>query len=299
MKTWATGTTELAPGVFAYVQATGGFCIANAGLIDGGDAVTAIDALFSPPMTQSLLDEARRVADRPIARLINTHHHVDHTLGNAMFPRETHIIAHAKARAEMERTGIGVLDIIKRMAPHFTEELDGASARLPDVTFDGDAMDVTIGRRQVRLLHFGWGHTRGDVVVLLPEERVLFTGDLGFFYVTPLAHEGHIGNWIRIGRRIIGEVDAHVLVPGHGPIGTKDDLRAMLDYLETVRDEARAAFEAGMPPRDAAAAIDLGEYAEWGESERVSFNVARLYAEFRGELIDDESSSGDGREEKQ
>jgi cyclase len=98
MKEWSTGTTELAPGVFAYVQATGAFCIANAGIIAGRDATTAIDALFTPRMTHALLDEAQRVAPKPIAGLINTHHHVDHTMGNALFPSDTEIVAHAKAK---------------------------------------------------------------------------------------------------------------------------------------------------------------------------------------------------------
>lgn len=96
---WQTGTTELAPGVFSYVQATGGFCIANAGLVDGRDGITAIDALFTPVMARQLLDQARRVSGRKIARLLNTHHHIDHTGGNANFPAETEIVAHARAKA--------------------------------------------------------------------------------------------------------------------------------------------------------------------------------------------------------
>ena len=72
MKTWETGTIEVAPGAFAYVQATGGFCIANAGILGGatGSGSTVIDALFTPSMTRALLDETRRVAPGPIARLI-------------------------------------------------------------------------------------------------------------------------------------------------------------------------------------------------------------------------------------
>lgn len=283
---WQTGTTELAAGVFAYVQANGGLCIANAGLIAGGEGVTAVDALFTPSMTRAFLDEARRLAGAPIARLLNTHHHVDHTLGNALFPRETQIVAHAKAKAEMERVGLQVLDVIRRIAPHFAPELEGVSERLPDVTFEGDALELTAGGRRVRLLHFGAGHTRGDVLVHLPEERVLFAGDLAFFYVTPLAFEGHIGNWIAIIDRIVAEVDADAIVPGHGPPGTKDDLRRMQRYLRLVRDGARRGFEAGAAEAEAVRAIELGEYAEWGDAERLAANVGRLYQEFRGELSD-------------
>ena len=291
MKTWETGTIEVAPGAFAYVQATGGFCIANAGILGGGDGgSTVIDALFTPSMTRALLDETQRVAPGPIARLISTHHHVDHTLGNALFPRETEILSHARAKAEMERVGIGVLGIIKRMAPHFEGELEGIEERLPDTTFDGDALELEVGAghdaRRVRLLHFGTGHTRGDVLVHLPEEKVLFLGDVGFFYVTPMAMEGHVGNWIRVCDRIIDEVDADVLVAGHGPVGTKAELRLFRDYLRLVYDGSRRAFDAGASAQEATAAIDLGEYAEWGEPERLSINVNRCYQEFRGEVED-------------
>lgn len=286
LRSWETGTTEVARGVFAYVQATGGACIANAGVIAGRRSATVVDALFTPSMTRALLAETQRLAAQPIARLLNTHHHVDHTLGNALFPRETQILAHAKAKAEMERVGLP-LDLLKRFVPHFAHELDGAAIRLPDVTFDGSGRELRLddGGR-MRLLHFGTGHTRGDVLVHMPDERVLFAGDVAFFYVTPLAFEGHIGRWIDVCERVIDEIDADVIVPGHGPVGGKDDLRRMRTYLQLVRNGARRAFDAGALEREAVAAIDLGEYAAWGEADRIAPNVARLYQEFRGELDD-------------
>jgi glyoxylase-like metal-dependent hydrolase (beta-lactamase superfamily II) len=284
MRAWPTATTELAPGVFSYVQANGGLCVANAGLIAGRSAVTAIDALFAPDMTRALLDEAARVSAKPIERLVNTHHHVDHTLGNAMFPRDTQIVAHARAREEMRRAGLAALPLIERLAPHFAGKLDGVEERLPDVTFDGATTELLVNDRRLRLMHYGTGHTRGDVIIYLPGERILFTGDLAFFYVTPLAHEGHIGNWIRIVERILGEVDAEHIVPGHGPTGTKDDWRHMLGYLRLVHDGARRAFDAGASEREAIGSIDLVEYAEWVEAARIIPNVARCYQEFRGDL---------------
>ncbi len=282
---WPTATAEVAPGVFAYVQATGGLCIANAGLIAAHDETLAVDALFTPSMTRAFLEEAAHLTRAPVRRLIDTHHHVDHTLGNAAFPRETEIIAHAKAKAEMERVGLP-LDLLRRVVPHFAVELNDARLRLPDVTFAGSALELRVGERRVRLLHFGAAHTRGDVLVHLPGERVLFAGDVAFFDVTPLAFEGCIGRWIGVGERIIDELDVETIVPGHGPVGTKADLRRMLDYLEFVRAGARRAFDIDVPADEAARNIDLGEYAEWREPERIGPNVARLYQEFRGELND-------------
>jgi glyoxylase-like metal-dependent hydrolase (beta-lactamase superfamily II) len=287
MRSWTTGTQEAAPGVFAYVQATGGFCIANAGIIAGGDSTTVIDALFAPSMTRALLDETRRVSGAPIARLINTHHHVDHTLGNALFPESAEVLTHERAKAEMQRVGMGVLPLIARMAPQFAGELQEVSGeRLPDTTFSGDSFEIAIGHRRARLLHFGTGHTRGDVLVHLPDERILFAGDVAFFYVTPMAFEGHVGKWIDVCERVLAMPDADVIVPGHGPPGGKDELREFAGYLRLVHGHARAAFAAGADEEEAAATLDLGQYAEWGEPERLRLNVNRVYQELRGEISD-------------
>ena len=267
MKTWPTETTELAPGVFCYVQATGAFCVANAGVIDAPGGATAVDALFTPAMTRAFLAETRRLVRAPVAR-------------------ETEILAHARAKAEMERVGWNprLQALLIRMAPHFATELDDAALRLPDATFAGDALEMEIGGRRARLLHFGTGHTRGDVLVHLPEQRVLFAGDVAFFNVTPLAFEGHIGNWIAVCRRVLALDKVDIIVPGHGPAGTKNDLRAMLGYLELVHDGASRAFDAGASVGEAERAIDLGAYADWNEPERLTANVARVYQELRGEL---------------
>jgi cyclase len=282
-RTWETGTTELAPGVFAYVQATGGHCIANAGIIAGRDGATVVDALFTPAMTRALLDETRRVAPGEIARLLNTHHHLDHTLGNGGFPASTQIISHARARAEMERVGMPIAAFTASV-PHFAEEVRGIEPRLPDRTFEGGALELDAGGTRVRLLHFGTAHTRGDILVHLPEQRLLFAGDLAFFYVTPLAFEGHIGKWIAVCKRIIAEFADCAIVPGHGPVGGVGELAKMTDYLERVHAHATEAFRAGVSAEEAAHAFELGEYGAWNEEERVVANVRRVYQELRGEI---------------
>lgn len=234
-------------------------------------------------MTRALLAEVGRIGARSVSRLINTHHHVDHTLGNALFPSETSILSHSRAKAEMERGGLSSLGIIARIAPHFAPELEAVAERLPDQTFEGESMSLQVGGRELRLLHFGTAHTRGDIVVYLPDQRLVFAGDLAFFEVTPLAFEGHIGNWIAACERVLA-LDVDVIVPGHGPVGSKNDLLRMQHYLMLVRDHARSSFDAGATVRDALEGFEKGGYSEWGEPERAGANIARLYQEFRGEL---------------
>ena len=280
-RTWSTGLIELADGVFAYVQEGGGLCVANAGLIVGPESCVVIDALFAPSMTRAFREEIRRVTDKPVRLLINTHHHVDHTMGNPLFP-EAQIISHANARREQQRVGTGVLQLLRPRIPELVAEVEGVQPRLPDLTFEGE-LTLYLDGRTIRLLHLGPAHTIGDALVLLSEERLLFAGDVAFHYVTPLAFEGHIGGWIEVCDRVDG-MDIDTIVPGHGPVGGKDELREMRGYLAAIREQARAAFDAGRSAEEATQQIDLGEYASWAEPERLPLNVGRLYQEFRGEL---------------
>ena len=280
-RSWPTGLIELADGVFTYVQAGGGLCVANAGLIVGPESCVVIDALFAPSMTRAFRAEIERVTDKPVRLLINTHHHIDHTLGNALFP-EAQIISHANARREQQRVGTSVLDVLRPRLPELVAEVEDVEVRMADVTFDSE-LTLHLGTRTLRLVHLGRAHTVGDALIVLPEERLVFAGDVAFFSVTPLAFEGHIGGWLEVcGRADALEVDT--IVPGHGPIGGKAELREMRGYLASIREQARAAFDAGRSPEEATEGIELGEYAMWGEPGRLALNVGRLYQEFRGEI---------------
>ncbi|MGB2695179.1 MAG: MBL fold metallo-hydrolase [Dehalococcoidia bacterium] len=279
--TWPTGLVEVADGAFAYVQEGGGLCVSNAGLIVGPESCIVIDALFAPSMTLTFRDEIARVTSKPVRLLINTHHHVDHTMGNALFP-EAQIVSHANARREQERVGKGILDVLRPRLPELVAETDDLSLRLPDVTFD-EELNVHLATRAIRLVHLGPAHTIGDILVVLPDERIAFAGDVAFHYVTPLGIEGHIGGWLNVCDQIEG-MNIDMIVPGHGPVGNKQHLREMRGYLDTIRRQAREAFDSGRSQEEATQAIDLGAYASWTEPERLALNVGRLYQEFRGEI---------------
>ena len=272
---------EVAARVFAYVQATGETGISNSGLIVGADGAVAVDALMVPSMTRKLIAAIKKTTRKPVGQLINTHHHLDHTGGNRFFRGAT-IVASEKCR-EALAPGFPPLPILQRFMPAFASEFPRLKVVLPTVTF-ADRMVIHDGAREIHLWHPGTpAHTVGDATVFLPKERVLFAGDLAFHYVTPLAFQGHVGQWIRAADRLLA-LDADVIVPGHGPIGSTQDLRRMRDYLALVRREARKRFDADMPAEEAARDIKLGVYASWREPERILPNVMRCYQEFRDEL---------------
>ncbi len=277
---WTTGMVEVAPRVFAYVQATGETGISNSGLVVGPEAAVAVDALMVPSMTRRFVAAIKKTTRAPVARLVNTHHHLDHTGGNRFFRRAT-IIASEACRAELV-PGFPPVPLLQRFMPAFAAEFPDLAPALPTVTFN-DRLVMHDGDREIHLWHPGVpAHTAGDATVFLPRERVLFSGDLAFHYVTPLAFQGHVGHWIETADRMLG-LDAEVIVPGHGPIGTRADLARMRDYLVLVRREARVRFDAGMPAEAAARDIRLGVYAAWREAERILPNVMRCYQEFRDE----------------
>jgi len=278
--TWKTGMVEVGPKIFAYVQATGETGISNAGLIVGHDAAVAVDALMVPSMTRRLVAAIKKTTRKPVGQLINTHHHLDHTGGNRFFRAAT-IVATEKCRAALA-PGFPPVPALQRFMPRFAKEFPLLKLALPAVTFE-DRMVIRDGDHEIHLWHPGApAHTAGDATVFLPGERVLFAGDIAFHYVTPLAFQGHVGNWIRAADRLLG-YEADVIVPGHGPIGTKADLEHMRHYLALVRREARKRFDAGMPEEAAARDIKLGVYASWREAERILPNVMRCYQEFRDE----------------
>jgi len=277
---WKTGMIEVGPRVFAYVQATGETGISNSGLIVGRASAVAVDALMVPSMTRVFLAAIKKTTKKPVAQLINTHHHLDHTGGNRFFRGAT-IIATEKCREALV-PGFPPLPLLQRFMPRFAREFARLEPALPAVTFE-ERMAIRDGDQEIELWHPGGpAHTVGDAAVFLPKARVLFAGDLAFHYVTPLAFQGHVGNWIKAADRLLA-YDADVIVPGHGPIGTNADLKRMRDYLALVRREARRRFDARMSEEDAARDIKLGVYAAWREAERILPNVARCYQEFRNE----------------
>jgi len=167
--------------------------------------------------------------------------------------------------------------------PHYRD--DWAEARLTpaSITYE-DKMIVHLGGKVIELLHPGPAHTYGDTLVYLPEDKVLFTGDVAFHYLTPLARDGHISNWIKVANGILNHLDATTLIPGHGPVSGKEVVSATLKYLRLVKRTSRSHFQWGASVEDTSRAVLLGEYADWVEPERVMVNVQRLYQEFRGEL---------------
>jgi glyoxylase-like metal-dependent hydrolase (beta-lactamase superfamily II) len=287
---------EVAPHVYAALVPDRGWSWSNAGFVARGDGLM-VDTFMDVRRTRealSLLADAG--AEKP-ARLVNTHHNIDHCWGNQLF-RDAEIIAHRRAaeamakdmRPEMIAALLEAKDPSPGMA-WFASDLRGhfdfsdIEVTLPNHLIDGD-VELDLGHTRAKLLSVGPAHTAGDVIVHLPDDDVVFAGDVIFRDCTPLGWEGTFAGWIAALDRIL-ELAPAVIVPGHGPLCGPEGARELRDYFVFVKREARACYERGLTLEEAAAAIELGPYARWNQPERLVFNLARAYRELAGRSPDD------------
>jgi cyclase len=268
-------TTEIADGVFAYVQPDGSWWINNTGFVVGDSEVVAIDATSTERRTRALLEAIGGVTDQPVRTLVNTHYHGDHTNGNCLFT-DAVVVGHRNCREGVRAQVIGGLDAVFGAV-----EWGDLQVRPPTLVLD-ERLDVYVGDRPIELHHIGTpAHTTGDVVAWLPAERLLFAGDLVFNGGTPFVLMGSVLGALDALERVRA-FGATTIVPGHGPVCGPEVVDAVAGYLAFVRDIAVDAHAAGVTPLEAARATDLGDYAHWHDSERLVGNLHRAMAELAG-----------------
>ena len=296
--TYSKGLHEVAEGVWAYLQPDGGWGWSNAGLVTGGGSSLLVDTLFDSKLTAEMLDAMRRTtpAAQRIGTLVNTHANGDHCFGNSMVATAD-IVASEKCAEEMKALPPSRLADLVRAAPGLGETgafvkrifgpfaFDGIELFTPARTFVGE-LEILVGDRRVRLIEVGPAHTDGDVIVHLPDDGVVFTGDIVFHRGHPIVWAGPVANWIAACDRILA-LDAGTVVPGHGALATPGAVSDLKGYFEYLTVEAKSRYEGGMSPFDAARDIDMTTFSGWGEAERLVVNVHALYRDFGADLPSD------------
>ena len=256
-----------------------------------GEASLLVDTLFDLKLTREMLDAMARAtpAAGSIGTVVNTHANGDHCYGNSLVAT-AEIIASRRCADEMKELPPSRLADMVRAAPGLGEvgafvarifgpfTFDGIEVALPTRTFDGE-LEIHVGDRLVRLIEVGPAHTEGDVIVHLPDDGVVFTGDILFHGGHPVVWAGPVAGWLAACDRITA-LGAGTVVPGHGPLAGNDAVADLKGYLEYLTREARPRYEAGLTPLEAARDIDMSAYSGWGESERVVANIHALYRDF-------------------
>ncbi len=285
---------EIASGVYAWIQPDGTWWINNAGTVWSDDEVVLVDTCATARRTKLFLDTLdMATGGAPIRLAVNTHLHGDHVYGNALLPDSTTIVAH-------EHTRQGILqDFILANTPPVwspTPEWGVDAVRAPTISFR-DEITLYAGRKPVVVRHPGYSaHTVGDAVAWLPEERVLFTGDLVFHAVTPMIAMGSLDGALR-SLDWLAAFEPAVVVPGHGPLVAGASFAEVLAthrrYYEFIRAVAVVGREKRWTPLEAAREADLGEFAGLPDAERLVLNLHRAYADLDGADINIAAALGD------
>lgn len=292
------GVRDLGRGCYCFCQDCNqgsGWGWSNSGLVVDGDQALLVDTLRDEKLTAKMLagyQAATGLKARDIGTLVNTHRDGDHTYGNRLMSHARIIASPECARGIAERPPRIFAELLEKRpqgiigdfifdlyGPPF--DFNGFEPALPNEYVD-DSMSVKVGDKEVEIIKVGPAHTDGDVIVYVPSDRVVYTGDVVFFTNTPILWSGPSSNWIAALDRILA-MDVETVVPGHGPVTDKSGVRKVKDYLVYVEQESRKRFDAGLSLQEAVEDIALGEFEDWGGSERIVVNVHHHYARFRGE----------------
>ena len=284
---------------YACEQPDRGLGWSNSGLISAGGGMV-VDTLYDLKLTQAMIALYAGVVAAPAERLVNTHHNGDHCWGNQLFP-QAEIIAHKGCAARFGDFTPQQAEAIRTLEdpPAHLEELSHEFAPFdfsevvltPPTTILERSESYDLDGVRVEVIYVGPAHTEGDLIVYVPDDGVVFAGDVFFHRCTPIGWEGSTEQWIAALERIEA-LRPETVVPGHGPVCGLGGVVEMKEYLQYVRRESRSNYLAGRSALEAARRIELGPYAVWNEPFRLVANVHRCYREFVGDAWDSRYDAG-------
>jgi glyoxylase-like metal-dependent hydrolase (beta-lactamase superfamily II) len=257
---------EVAKGVYAALVLKDGLAIGNAGIIDLGDQTLIFDTFEDPICAKELRLAAETLTGRPATYIINSHMHSDHWYGNQVFAPSTPILATPTTFEGMAEFVEEVLEAKEDPSEYetwlqeLTEELDTTidplkrqsletwirriqgnlnalatlELRRPNLLFEEELV-LRGTKRTAELVTWGGGHTDSDVMLFLPEEKTVFTADICFFHRQPYMGSGNPEKWVAQVNRLAA-TDYESFVPGHGPVGSHEEIRLLLNYFQWLEE---------------------------------------------------------------
>ena len=270
-----TGTlTEIIPGHYLY---NAGF--QNAGVIVTDEGALVVDGLNSEARGQHVRQLISETTGQPVRYLVSSTFHNNFTRGNAAYDDVI------KIGQELHRADLAAL------MEEDNEPLDERAPRLTDVTYS-DHMTLYLGGKEIQIIHIGPAHTRGDSLVYVPEDRIVYVSELLFYDRFPWMNTGYV-NWIDAIDRIL-EMDVDIVVPGQGhenmfSVGFPGDSRQKLmnfrQVLVDARDDVQSAIDRGATEEEAVASVLLSEYQDLGSyDQQREIVVRRTYQDLQGTL---------------
>jgi len=252
--------------------------ISNSVFVITDDGVVVVDPGGTLQIGQMVIDEIRKVTDKPITHVIDTHHHADHWMGNHAFINLTPkpvILGHQIMKDTAEEIGERWLEIISNLTKGKNK---GTKVVMPTEIVTGDEI-LKIGGLTFQLYHPEHAHTEGDIAVYIPEEKVLLPGDILFYLRTPGFQDASpMGNATAL--RDLMKLDFNYVVPGHGPVTDRSGIEYMLTYIQVLHDEVKKYLDQGLEDYEMKDKINVGKYQSMsGFKDRFGINVNRMYFE--------------------
>ncbi len=296
---------RLAEGVYAAINAPEGWAICNAGIIDLGDRTLVYDAFTSPQAAEDLRQAAETLTGRPASLLVNSHYHNDHMWGNQAFGPQVDILSTAKTRQLILTEGASEVKWYSETAQKRLDALEERLAksqsdverqqlvpaiynyqaiaaalpilevRLPNLTFTGE-MIFQGSKRSARLIPYENGHCGSDAILYLPDDSIVFMEDTLFIDCHPYLGDGDP----EVIQRILAEVKLlhpSVVVPGHGPVGSIEQLDILDGYINQLKTLADEAIRHGVPEEELARTAIPDEYRHFIFSMFFSVNLQFMY----------------------
>ncbi|HEX5112555.1 MAG TPA: MBL fold metallo-hydrolase [Saprospiraceae bacterium] len=295
---------KLSDGVYAAIAKNGGHAICNAGIVDLGDATLIFDPFMSVQAATDLKAAAEQLTLHPVKYVVNSHYHNDHIGGNQVFEGAS-IISTYRTRdliaenqpAEIEWGETKGAERLKKYTDVDVSKLSGHALEehimwtgyyetyvisngvlkvvLPNVTMD-DELNIYGSKRRVQLISHGAGHTESDLYLYLPDEQIVFAGDLLFINNQPWIVDGDTEKWEATLTKITSLAVKNI-VPGHGPVGTLADIEKMEDYFHNVQETAQGYYNKGISPEEAEDLTSPAPYDAWYLSMFYKLNVMAAY----------------------
>lgn len=274
---------QVGPGVYAVIDGPERKAIGNAGFVIGDDGVLVIDSLFTPEVAQAMVAEIRKLTPKPIRYVVNTHYHVDHTGGSQVLrDAGAIIIAHNNVRGWIRTDNLNLFG--DRTTPELKARVEALP--LPDLTTDKD-LTIRLGSRKI-VVRTVLGHTGGDLVVSVPDAKVMFTGDMLWRKVAPNLIDGSVEEWATTVANFVNapDSDATRFVPGHGDVADVKDAAVFVAYLIELRRLVEQGRQAGLKG-DALVQIVApkirAQYPDWTISDRsIAAEVRYMNEELSG-----------------
>lgn len=261
----------------------------NSGVIIGDDSVMVIEAQATPRLADTVIAEIRKVTDKPITHLMLTHYHAVRVLGASAYGADQ-IIMSETARAMVAERGQEDWDSEFDRFPRLFQGHESIPGLTWPTTTFSDRMTVYLGKRRVDIMHLGRAHTAGDAVIWIPDEEVMFTGDIVEYHSACYCGDGYLTEWSETLDKIAA-FDPRAIAPGRGDALVGADMVAAAiastrDFVEsTYRPAARVAAKGGTLKEawDAVRAECDPKFSDYAIYEHcLPFNVARAFDEARG-----------------